>query len=214
MTDLLFFGIQGSGKGTQGELLASKYNFRIFEMGSRLREIAQQDSALGEEVRVINKGMMVSDTIVFDIVKDFLLTLTEKDRVIFDGLPRTVEQYNHLKIILQEHNRDYTGVLIEINKKHAVQRIVDRRLCPQCKRIFSVVNEVKECPKCFIPLVQREDDKDPLAIQKRIDGYLKLTHPVTTLLRKENKLIEINGEQEILEVFYEMEKKLQEYHVL
>ena len=59
-------------------------------------------------------------------------------------------------------------------------------------------------------MIQREDDKDEDVVKKRIDTYLEFTHPITTILRKEGKLIEVNGEQEIVEVFEEIERKLRE----
>ena len=106
MIDLILVGIQGSGKGTQGKLLAEKFGYKIFETGGALRAIAKEDSALGHKVKEITeRGDLVPNEIVMEIVEHFFAGISSEVPVIFDGIPRSEEQRQSLENLLQEPHR-------------------------------------------------------------------------------------------------------------
>ena len=91
--DLIFFGMQGAGKGTLGKVVSSKFNMTIFETGAALRQLAQEDSELGKKIKsIIEAGHLVSNGIVMEIVEDFVNKLENDSPILFDGIPRSVEQ--------------------------------------------------------------------------------------------------------------------------
>src|SRR3989344_3047830 len=106
--DLVFFGIQGSGKGTQARKLAEEFGYQLFETGAALREIAQQDSPLGRKVKsVIDAGHHVSVDIVMDVLRSAVQGCRNGTRMIFDGIPRNIDQMGPFEEVLKEAKRDF-----------------------------------------------------------------------------------------------------------
>ncbi|MBT4917387.1 nucleoside monophosphate kinase [Candidatus Peregrinibacteria bacterium] len=195
--DLIFFGMQGAGKGTLGKYVAEKYGLEVFETGGALRTLAQEDSELGKKVKeTIESGQLVSDELVMEIVEDFLGKLPEGKNMIFDGIPRTSHQAELLMALLDKYERQYKAVLIDIAKDTALTRLTTRRVCKDCKTVYAVNHEGDNC-KCGGELMTRADD-NPEAIQKRLDTYENETVPAIN--KFEDKLIKINGEPVIEKV--------------
>lgn len=193
--DLIFFGMQGSGKGTLGKAIAERYGMRIFEMGGELRKLAQENSELGKKVKsIIEAGHLVSDDVVMEIVENFMKNLEANENILFDGIPRKVEQAKLLNNILDKHSRKYTGVLLDIKKETALYRLTTRRICQNCKAIYPVFYSKDVCEKCGGQLTTRADDNET-AIKTRLDAYEKETIPAMTLY--ENSLLKIDGEPPI-----------------
>lgn len=190
--------MQGSGKGTLGKAIAEKYNMQIFEMGGELRKLAQEDSELGKKIKsIIEAGHLVSDEVVMEIVENFMNNLQGNKSVLFDGIPRKVDQAKLLNNILDKHNRTYTGVLLDIKKETALHRLTTRRICKNCKAVYPVFYTKDECEKCGGPLITRADDNET-AIKTRLDAYEKETIPAMDLYKK--AFIKIDGEPTIEKV--------------
>ena len=85
---VLLTGSQGSGKGTQGKILAEKLDFFFWEMGAILREIRRGDTLLGKKIAVMDKGTLLADEVIIDIVKNKFAVIPEVRGIIFDGIPR------------------------------------------------------------------------------------------------------------------------------
>jgi adenylate kinase len=174
MKDLILVGIQGSGKGTQARILAKKYDYQIFETGSALRTIAQEDSALGQEVKEITtRGDLVSNEIVMAIVADFIEKLEGDRPVIFDGIPRSEEQRVSLEKLLADKNREFEVLAIELSEKEAFNRMFKRA-----------------------ELEGRADDNE-LSMKKRIANFYEFTAPMLETWRKAGKLLQVCGEHSI-----------------
>lgn len=192
--DLIFFGIQGAGKGTLGKTIAERYNLKTFETGGELRKLSQEDSELGKKIRsIIESGQLVSNEVVMEIVENFMNNLPENTNVLFDGIPRKVEQAKLLNTLLDKHNRIYKGVLIDIKKETALRRLTTRRVCKECKAVYPVHYEKPTC-ECGGQLVTRSDD-NPEAIKNRLDAFEKETIPAIELYKE--KLVKIDGEPPI-----------------
>lgn len=187
--------MQGAGKGTLGKAVAARYGLQFFETGAELRKLSASDSPLGQKVKsIIEAGHLVSNEVVMEIVENFIENLPEGASVLFDGIPRKVEQANSLNTLLQKHNRNYKGVLIEISEETALKRLTTRRICQGCKAIYPATYTAEECEKCGGQLVTRADD-NPEAIQTRLQAFKTETIPAIELYK--DKLITINGEPQI-----------------
>ncbi len=195
--DLIFFGMQGAGKGTLGKHIAEKYGLTIFETGGVLRNLAQENSELGKKVKeTIEAGNLVSDEMVMEIVEDFIGKLGSEAKVLFDGIPRTLNQAQLLKTLLDSHGRTYKAVLIDITKETALTRLTTRRVCKSCKNVYPVMYTADNC-ECGGELMTRADD-NPEAIEKRLDTYENETVPAMNHF--EDVLVKIAGEPPIEEV--------------
>jgi adenylate kinase len=196
--DLIFFGMQGSGKGTLGKFVAQKYGMDIFEMGGELRKLSQSDSELGKKVKsIIEAGHLVSDDVVMEIVENFMNNLPSGKSIIFDGIPRKVEQAKLLNAVLKKHNRTYKAVLLDIAQETAMKRLTTRRICKNCKAVYPAVYTNPTCEKCNGELITRSDD-NPEAIRTRLEAFQKETIPSINMYA--DNLIKINGEATIEEV--------------
>ncbi len=206
--DLVLFGMQGSGKGTQGKLISKEYNLQIFETGAALRKLAQEDSELGKKVKsIIEAGALVSNEIVMEIIEDFMANLPEGTNVLFDGIPRKMEQSETFDALMVKMGREFTGVLIEISEEVAMQRLTTRRICGNCKEVYPAKYTEEKCEKCGGELVVRKDDNAD-AIATRIHAYTNETMPVIDKYASEGKMIKINGAQDIENVDKELKEAI------
>ncbi|MBI5754705.1 nucleoside monophosphate kinase [Candidatus Peregrinibacteria bacterium] len=202
--DFILFGMQGSGKGTQGKILAEVYDMTIFETGAALRNLAKQSSDLGKRVKnIIESGHLVPNEVVMEIVEDCIKSIPQEKNILFDGIPRKKEQSDSLNALLSRLGRTSLGILIEISEKEGRRRLSSRRICEQCKAVYPIFYEKDTCEKCGGKLVTRSDDT-PSGIQTRIEAYNNETVPVIEAYRAAGKLLVINGEQSIKNVTEEL----------
>lgn len=195
--DLIFFGMQGSGKGTLGKAVAEKYGLEIFETGAELRKLAQEDSELGRKIKkIIDAGELVSDEIIMEIVENFINNLESGKAALFDGIPRKIEQAKLLNTLLKKHDRKFAGVLLEISEETALRRLTTRRICKNCKEVYPANYENDKC-KCGGELITRSDDV-PESIKKRIETFKEKTVPAMALYK--DHFLTIDGEPQIEEV--------------
>jgi len=181
MTDLILVGIQGSGKGTQGKLLAEKYGYKIFETGGALRAIAKGDSDLGRKVKEITeRGDLVPNEIVMEIVEHFFSEISSDTPVIFDGIPRSNEQRISLEKLLETHNREFQALEVRLSDEEALARLLKRAE------------------------IEGRADDNLESIKKRIQNFYTHTQPLLDSWKQSNRLISVNGEQSIEFVTAEM----------
>ncbi len=206
--DLVLFGMQGSGKGTQGKLIAERHNLKTFETGAELRKLAQEDSPLGKKVKsIIETGRLVENEVVMEIIENFMKSIEKDDFVLFDGLPRKMEQAETFDALMKKLGRVFTGVLIEISEEVAMKRLTTRRICEKCKEVFPATHKENTCTKCGGGLITRNDDNVE-AITVRLQAYRNETLPVIQKYEREGKMIKINGEQTIENVDKDFETAL------
>lgn len=185
MKDVILVGIQGSGKGTQAKILAEKKGFQIFETGGVLRKLAAEDSDLGRQVKAITtRGDLVSNELVMEIVENFVENLEGDTPVIFDGIPRSIEQRDSLEKLLQKIGRDFQVLEVTLDDEVAFQRLMKRAE------------------------IEGRADDNPEAIKKRIQNFYDFTEPLLAKWREEKRVISINGDQSIEEVQTEISIKL------
>jgi len=206
--DIVLFGMQGSGKGTQGKILAEQYGLKVFDMGGALRSMIASGSDLGIKIKeVVEGGHLVSDEIIMEVVESFLEKEGKGHDVLFDGIPRTMNQANKLMSLLAGHGRDAFALHIKISEKEAIQRLTQRRICIQCKEVYPAFYTEKVCSECGGDLVTRSDDSNLDSIHQRLQNFVNETMPVIDFFYNKDRLIEVDGEQAIPDVTEEMIEK-------
>lgn len=184
--DLVLFGIQGSGKGTQAKRLAAEFGYDIFEAGGELRKIAASGSPLGETVKsFIDKGNLVPFEIIMQVVKEAILARPKNQKILFDGIPRDENQMKSFDQILKDAGRDFRCIHILLSPEEGMQRILGRAKAEG-----------------------RADDADTAIIQKRMNTFTEKTIPVIQKYKKEGNMVEIDGMKSVDEVYGEMKKVL------
>lgn len=195
--NIILLGPQGSGKGTQAELLTEKFHLKHLEMGRIFRN--SKDEKLLE---IVNSGKLAPDGLTGEIAREFIERHSpEANGFVFEGYPRTIGQYNFVKDLLEKYGKKIDVVFnIEISEEETIKRLSKRRTCNTCGRVFS---HEGTCDECGGQLIMREDDK-PEAIKRRLRIYREQTQPVFMQAITEEIGVEINGEMPVEEVFKEI----------
>ncbi|MFH2136180.1 MAG: adenylate kinase [Patescibacteria group bacterium] len=207
---IAMFGPQGSGKGTQAEMLAKKYNLGVLSPGEVFRQEIKNQTELGKLAdSLINKGQLVPDEIVNKIIVGELSTPKYQNGFILDGYPRNI---NQLEFLEKNIGLDW-AILFTISDEEVQKRLASRRVCPKCGAIYNIINKPPRrdeiCDVCGEHLVVRDDDK-PEAIAKRLQIYHTETEPILGYYVKEGKLIEVQGVGAIKKIFEDIVMKLEE----
>lgn len=209
--NIVVLGPQGSGKGTQAKLLAKKYALDHFDTGHVLRQIASRNTVLGREVYeiIIVKKELVCARLLREVLQIRLNDLGREQGIVFDGVPRNLEQLEYFEKALQEFGRKIDAVIfIDISKKEATKRIGKRFACEGCKEtVILKAGKTLVCSKCGGKLVQRTDDTKE-GIKKRLEIFQTETMPVIEYFEKKKLVRKINGEQSIEKVFREILKNV------
>jgi len=174
----VIFGAPGSGKGTYASRLQAKLGVEVIAMGDIFREIMKQETKLGKKVRgYVEKGLLVPDKIVTEVLKERLAGIPKGKGFILDGYPRTIEQ---AKLLAKITDLDVV-ILLTVPDWIIIERLSTRRICKNCGTVYNIrflkpkVDNV--CDKCGGPLYQRPDDT-PDVIKKRIEVYEAQTKPI------------------------------------
>ena len=181
--NIVLFGPPGAGKGTQSKYLVDKLkNFQI-STGDILREEIKKNSDIGKQIKNnMNEGKFVSDEIVNELIEKIIFDPQKKDKLIFDGYPRSLSQARHLNLLLDNSNQKIDHIFfLNVNKDIIVERIEKRKA-----------------------LENRSDDNTD-TILKRYDTYMETTKPVLDFYSKNPNFHEINGTQEIDQITKEIE---------
>lgn len=197
---ILMLGIQGSGKGTQAELLSAKFKIPHISSGDLFRAL-DKTTPLGQKVRsLIDKGEFVPDQLVMKLLDKRLACDDCKNGYILDGFPRNLAQAKEF----DKYAKFNYVVMIELSEKEAIRRVSGRRSCSKCKRPYNINTFPKPkkdniCDVCSAPLTQREDET-PEALEKRFRIFHEQTMPLVHFYAKQKNLVKVNGEQSIEQV--------------
>lgn len=212
--NIIILGPQGSGKGTQAELLAKKFKLEHIDMGRYLREAASLKTSLGREINeIINiKKELVSDRILKKVVEIKLKELPREQGIVFDGVPRNKNQLVYVEEVITEVGRKINLVIaLDLSEAESIERIAARRVCSQCKKVYILGKDQEAksgiCSQCGGLVVQRVDDT-PEGVKKRLRIFKEETLPIINYYQKQDKLIKIDGDQSIEKVFQSIVKKI------
>ncbi len=210
MMNIIFIAPPAAGKGTQSEILKEKYNLEHISTGDLLREVASSGSELGNQIQdIMNKGELVSDELMVELLKSKIESLVDTKGIIFDGFPRTIKQAEMLDNLLKSLNQSIDYVLcLEIEKEMAMRRALGRVTCPECNSIYNLYTSTfkkdNHCNKCGSMLEKRQDDTEEKFIN-RFDTYLEKTKPLIEYYNNKNLLYNIKCCEEKEDTFKQIE---------
>ena len=173
--NVVIFGPPGAGKGTQAQNIVNKFNLHQVSTGDLLRNEIKNKSEIGKEIEeIISKGDFATDEIVNKLIKNIILNPERKDKLIFDGYPRSLSQAKNLDLLLDSTNQkiDYVFFL-NVNKDIIVKRIEKRKI------------------------LEKRSDDDLKTILKRYDTYMETTKPVLDFYSSRSYFYEIDGSEKI-----------------
>ena len=176
--NIVIFGPPGAGKGTQSKFIVKKYNIHQLSTGDLLRNEIKNGTDLGNKISsIMNAGELVSDKIVSDLIEKFISNENYKNRIIFDGYPRTLTQAKNLDILLNKYKQKIDIVLkLNVSLETIKKRILERK-----------------------SIEKRADDNEEIAI-KRFNTYEQSSAPVLDYYRQSKLLKVINGENSISQI--------------
>ena len=194
-------GPQGSGKGTQGELLAAKFKLPTVSAGALYRDNIRRKTKPGKAAeKFTRKGVLGPNYITNNMMKAEIAKPKYRQGVILDGYPRNLIQAKFLKKLRTID----LAILIDISQPETLKRLGGRRVCGKCGETYHLVTKRPQkdmiCDKCGSKLIRRVDDY-PQAIKQRLAVYRRETKPIIDYYKKQGKLIKINGQKPIKIVF-------------
>ena len=208
---IVLLGGPGSGKGTQAKMLTGKLEVPQISTGDIFRAAVKEGTPMGRKAKeYMDKGELVPDDVVVGVVEE-RLTKPDLDKgYMLDGFPRTLAQAEALDKILagQDKSIDH-AILVDVPDEELVKRLSGRRTCrnSECGAMFHVMFNppAKEgiCDKCGSELYQRDDDQE-VTIRERLTVYNSQTAPLIDYYKKNDILVEVNGDQDIAEVTKEL----------
>lgn len=211
----IFLGPPGSGKGTQTSRLADKLSIPHIDTGSLLRKNIQDNTELGIIAKTyIDKGQLVPLKVVADVIKDRLSKDDCANGYILDGFPRSVEQAEALKDIMADLGKfslkdDTMAVYFDIDNEVLIQRLINRRSCPNCGTIYNLISNPPKimdyCDICETKLTTRKDDNEETA-RARFETYEKETAPLYDYFKQMGILKELNADVPITDMWENLKK--------
>jgi adenylate kinase len=200
---LIIVGAPGSGKGTQGEILLEKTGFKGYVMSDLIKAELTPGSPLKEKM---DTGALIDDGDIFEI---FNKHFGGEDKVLIDGIPRTLDQSYWLYGFLKKRGYEIKVLFLEVDEEKLLDRIIARRFCPVCKRGYNLITKKpKNDSVCDVDgeqLIQRTDDtKEVFTDRLKIYGEIK----AAILEVFEGNIVRVNGDQSIEEVAKEVAQKL------
>ena len=212
---IIMLGAPGAGKGTQAKMIAAKYNIPHISTGDIFRANIKNGTELGAKAKeYMDKGLLVPDELVVDLVIDRFKEPDCKNGYVLDGFPRTIPQAEALDKALTAigESVDY-AINVEVPDENIVRRMGGRRACVGCGATYHIVYSPTKvegkCDTCGGDLIIRDDDK-PETVQNRLAVYHEQTQPLIDYYTNKGIIAEVDGTQEMNDVFAAIVKILGE----
>ena len=212
--NLLIVGAPGAGKGTMSKMIVDKYHIDHVSTGDMLRQAIKDETEVGKLAKgYIDKGELVPDSIIQEIITDRLSKDSMSNGFLFDGYPRTLAQAESLTEILNKLGKKLDGVInLHVADDILIKRIEGRRLCSKCGASFNIFFSAPKveghCDVCGSELTIRADDNAE-TVKNRLSEFRQLTQPVIEYYEKQNIVIEINANQDRYTEFNDIQKALE-----
>ena len=203
---VIMLGAPGAGKGTQAKKIAEKYEIPHISTGDIFRANIKNGTELGNKAKsYMDQGHLVPDELTCDLVVDRIKQADCKNGYVLDGFPRTIPQAEALKAALEKMGEtiDY-AINVEVPDENIVNRMGGRRACPGCGCTYHIKHNPPKVEDiydvCGAKLMLRDDDK-PETVTKRLSVYHEQTKPLIDFYKKEGVLREVDGTQDLNDVF-------------
>ncbi|HSQ97244.1 MAG TPA: nucleoside monophosphate kinase [Rickettsiales bacterium] len=210
---LILLGVQGSGKGTQGRILSEEFGFNIISTGDLLRKEIDSGSEIGKEIAsLINNGNLVSDDLIFGILKEELKSSSAKG-FILDGFPRTLEQAKMFSEYCENSDfRIKKVIFIDMDREHVLERLNSRITCKTCGKVYNLLSSRPKidgmCDVCHSKLIVRADDLKIEAINKRINIFERNIKDIVSFYEKKSLIFSVDGLKDVNTISREIIKAL------
>ena len=203
---IIMLGAPGAGKGTQADKICAKYNIPHISTGDIFRANIKNNTELGQKAKsYMDKGELVPDELVVDLVVDRIKADDCTNGYVLDGFPRTIPQAEALDAALAAINDkvDY-AINVEVPDENIINRMSGRRACVACGATYHIVHIPTKvegvCDKCGAELILRDDDK-PETVKNRLNVYHEQTQPLIDYYTAKNVLHEVDGTKAMEDVF-------------
>jgi len=210
--NVILFGPPGAGKGTQAQFIVKKHNYFQLSTGNLLREEVKLKTPIGAEIeKLISHGKFVSDETVNILLKQSITNLKFRDRIIFDGYPRNVDQAKNLELILSEFEQTIGHIIVlNVSRDIIEKRIMGRVTCEKCHMTMNEFFDTEQinlhpCGKKF--LKKRKDDNLEIVVA-RYDTYMTATKPVLDFYSKNPNFKVIDGAANIEQITSKIDEVL------
>lgn len=203
---IIMLGAPGAGKGTQAKMIAAKYGIPHISTGDIFRANIKNKTELGAKAKeYMDKGLLVPDELVVDLIMDRFKEDDCKNGYVLDGFPRTIPQAEALDNALSANGEsiDY-AINVEVPDENIVNRMSGRRACVGCGATYHIkYNPPKvedKCDACNEALILRDDDK-PETVLNRLSVYHEQTQPLIEYYTKKGVIAEVDGTVDMQDVF-------------
>ena len=203
---IIMLGAPGAGKGTQAKRIADKYSIPHISTGDIFRANIKNGTELGNKAKeYMDKGLLVPDELVVDLVIDRFKNPDCANGYVLDGFPRTIPQAEALENALSAIGEtiDY-AINVEVPDENIINRMSGRRACVGCGSTYHIKYAPTKvegvCDRCGKELILRDDDK-PETVKKRLDVYHEQTQPLIDFYTKRGKIVEVDGTVDMEDVF-------------
>ena len=211
---IIMLGAPGAGKGTQAKMIAEKYTIPHISTGDIFRANIKEGTKLGQQTKeYMDKGLLVPDELVVNLVVDRLTWEDAKNGYVLDGFPRTIPQAEALtKALAEKGEKVDFAIDIDVPDQNIIDRMGGRRACVNCGATYHIVNIPPKvegiCDKCGAKLILRDDDQ-PETVKKRLDVYHEQTQPLIDYYNAEGVLREVDGTVDMMDVFQSITELLE-----
>ena len=211
--NIVLMGLPGAGKGTQADKIVEKYDIPHISTGDMFRAAIKGGTELGLKAKsFMDQGALVPDEVTIGIVRERLSKEDCKEGFLLDGFPRTVPQAEALESLLVDLDRRIEHVVnIQVEQDELVARLTGRWICRDCGTAYHTIFNPPQvegvCDKDGGELYQRDDDK-PETVTNRLEVNIQQTQPLLDFYESKNVLTNINGQQDIKQVFVDIDALL------
>ena len=194
-------GSPGAGKGTQAQYIVNKFNLNQISTGDLLRNEIKNKTDIGKEIEhIISKGDFATDDIVNRLLKKAITKPNYRNKIIFDGYPRNLNQAENLELILNSDNQSINYILfLKVPRKIVEERILGRLICEKCNKVFNELLDKHEIRshECESKYLKKRNDDNPETLINRYDEYMRKTKAVLDFYSSRNNFYEIDGSEKI-----------------
>jgi adenylate kinase len=212
---IVMIGAPGAGKGTQARLLSEKFGYPQISTGDILRAMSKADTPQGHRLReIMASGKLVGD----DVLADLIFNRTSQDDClngyILDGFPRNLSQAHTLEELAERQGKRVLLIRVVVNEDVLFKRLTGRWICSKCGEIYNIYFRPPKiagvCDLDGAPLKQREDDT-PEAVNRRFEEYWA-TATMIDYYKQGGRLIEVDGERPVKEVFEKLATLVEQFN--